>query len=67
VCTDQQLILELKQDLADNGKLDCMRKLVVLHGVKETENMTNLRLAAEWDTDCAFEANYNWKKQMLTA
>lgn len=24
----------------------------------------NKRLAAQWESDCAFEADYNWKKSM---
>jgi len=24
-----------------------------------------MRLGAQWDTDCAFEANYNWKQRMI--
>jgi hypothetical protein len=24
--------------------------------------MSSIRLAAQWDTSCSFEANYNWKE-----
>lgn len=51
------LILELKQDLADNSKLDCLRTIGPRHGSIETEEQTNARLTAQWDTDCAFEAD----------
>jgi hypothetical protein len=57
VCTDTQLVLELKQDLADNQKLDCLRVIRPRHGDKETTDQVNARLAAQWDTDCAFEAD----------
>ena len=59
------MVLELKQDLADNTKLDCLRTIKPRHGEKETTSMTNARLAAQWDTDCAFEADYDWKKRTI--
>jgi len=54
------LTTELKQDLEDNGYLDCLRKIHPPEGGLETEEVKNLRLAAQWDTDCSFEAEYDW-------
>lgn len=51
---------ELKQDLEDNGVLDCMRRIPAPNGAGEDEASKNLRLAAQWDTDCSFEAEYDW-------
>ena len=62
VCDLNTLIVELKQDLADNGMLDCLRVIDPPHFVDETEDQKNLRLAAQWDTVCAFEADTNWKE-----
>ena len=46
VCDKATLIQELKQDLADNDMLDCLRVIHPPHGVKETPEMLNKRLAA---------------------
>jgi hypothetical protein len=64
VCDLNTLIVEVKQDLADNGMLDCLRVIEPPHFVEETEEQKNLRLAAQWDTSCAFEANSNWQAQI---
>lgn len=61
VCDLNTLIVELNQDLADNGMLDCLRVIDPPHFVDETEDQKNLRLAAQWDTACAFEADTDWK------
>ena len=60
VCDLATLIVELKQDLADNGMLDCLRTIDPPHFVEETEHQKNLRIAAQWDTSCSFEASSNW-------
>ena len=60
VCDLSTLIVELKQDLADNGMLDCLRVIEPPHFVEETEVQKNLRLAAQWDTSCSFESSSNW-------
>jgi hypothetical protein len=54
------LTTELKQDLQDNGVLDCLRSIPPPNGSGEDEDAKNLRLAAQWDTDCSFEAEYDW-------
>lgn len=51
VCTEKILIEELKQDIRDNGKLDCLRKpLEPRTDRKETEVEKKQRLEAAWDT-----------------
>jgi hypothetical protein len=65
VCDLKTLIIELKQDLADNGMLDCLRKIDPPHFVEETEQQKNLRLAAQWDTSCSFESSSNWPELLL--
>merc|ERR1712080_143399 len=65
VCTEQVLITELRQDILDNGKLDCLRVVQPAPAdVEETDLMRKNRIAAVWDTDCAFEASYNWLGQL---
>lgn len=61
VCTESILITEILQDLKDNNKLDCLREPINPPNDKiETDEETLIRLNAVWDTDCAFEADYNW-------
>lgn len=62
VCDLEAFALELKQDLEDNGKLDCLRVILPPPGGLESEDASDKRLAAQWDTDCSFEAEYNWGK-----
>ena len=55
VCDEQTLVTELKQDIADNGKLDCLRVVQDPPTDKEeTEDMKKKRIAAAWDTDCRY-------------
>jgi hypothetical protein len=42
--------------LEDNGKLDCLRLIDKTINRTETPNESNIRLAAQWDSNCAFEA-----------
>ena len=63
VCTTQTLISELAQDILDNGKLDCLRKpLPAPRDKPELPIEKKRRLEGAWDTDCAFEADYDWMK-----
>ena len=64
VCDLNTLIVEVKQDLKDNGMLDCLRVIEPPHSVEETEEQKNLRLAAQWDTSCSFEANSAWEQTL---
>ena len=64
ICDLKLLQMELKQDLEDNGILDCLRIVEPPEGVDETPKEKNLRLAAQWDTDCSFEADYDWLSQL---
>ena len=64
VCDLKLLQLELKQDLEDNGILDCLRIIEPPQGVEETRKEKNLRLAAQWDTDCSFESETDWFSQL---
>lgn len=64
VCDLTTLIMEIKQDLADNGMLDCLRVINPPHFVEETEQQKNLRLAAQWDSPCSFEADNNWMETL---
>jgi hypothetical protein len=64
VCGLNTLIMELKQDLADNGMLDCLRVIPQPHYVEENEQQKNLRIAAQWDSACAFESNSDWFEQL---
>lgn len=60
VCDEELLILEIKQDLQDNGLLECLRVIKPPSGVVETIDQKNKRLAAQWDSSCSFEASYDW-------
>ena len=56
VCSEDELVKEILEDLADNGKLDCLRESLPPPG-GESNDQKLLRLAANWDSDCSFEAD----------
>ena len=65
VCTESTLVTELIQDILDNNKLDCLRVPLEAPSDRiETEDEKKLRLEGMWDTDCAFEAEYDWIKPL---
>jgi len=62
VCSEDELVKELIEDIEDNGrhlkinlgKLDCLRESV---GSKdESPEQRDKRIAANWDSDCSFES-----------
>lgn len=66
VCSEEELIRELEEDLEDNGKLDCLRESFP-RGPKETDIERTKRIAAEWNSDCSFEAEsekFPWKTRL---
>lgn len=69
VCTLNELIRELQEDIEDNGKLDCLRTSVSLKGGKETIQEKEKRIKGMWDSECAFESEvtdgYDWRKSFL--
>jgi hypothetical protein len=70
VCSEDELVKELYEDIIDNGKLDCLRKSVTPNEADETEEQRAKRIAAEWNSDCSFEAegtgNADWKTKLIT-
>lgn len=56
VCSEDELIRELREDIEDNGKLDCLRVALSPVDQDETEEQKIKRLASQWDSDCSFEA-----------
>jgi hypothetical protein len=50
VCSEAELNRELREDIQDNGKLDCLRQSYNSDGTPIVGN------AADWNSDCAFEA-----------
>ena len=65
VCSEEELIKELLEDLEDNGKLDCLRDS--LPDGKETDMEKAKRIAAEWNGDCSFESEsekFPWKTRL---
>lgn len=69
VCSQDELIRELMEDLIDNGKLDCLRKSSNPNEADESEAQRKRRIAANWDSDCSFEAEAeegnDWRKSVL--
>jgi hypothetical protein len=61
VCTLKNLRMEIREDLADNGMLDCLRKIHAPHNYIETEEEKNKRIMAQWDSSCSFEASTDIK------
>jgi hypothetical protein len=65
VCSEEEFIQELLEDLEDNGKLDCLRES--MPNGKETEMEKAKRKAAEWNGDCSFESEsekFPWKTRL---
>ena len=56
VCSEDELIRELREDIEDNGKLDCLRVSLSPLDQEETEEQKIRRMASNWDGDCSFEA-----------
>ena len=71
VCSEDELIRELYEDIIDNGKLDCLRRSTTPNGADETEEQRKKRLAAEWTSDCSFEADNsgstNWISKLTNS
>lgn len=68
VCSQDELIREIMEDLIDNGKLDCLRKSSSPNEADETDEQRSRRIAANWDSDCSFEAEdeeNDWRKKFL--
>jgi hypothetical protein len=69
VCSLDELIRELYEDIIDNGKLDCLRVSVSPNEADETEEQRKRRKAAEWNSDCSFEAegtgNAAWEQKFI--
>lgn len=66
VCSLDELILEIFEDILDNGKLDCLRESLPLN--EETPEQEKKRIKAQWDSDCSFEAEGNqqadWQQKL---
>ena len=61
ICSEEELVRELREDIEDNGKLDCLREIKDKEG-----NVVNK--PAVWDSNCSFEAESNtnhWKYQLI--
>lgn len=56
VCSLDELVRELKEDISDNGKLDCLRVIRAPDEADEPEEKRASRLAAQWKSDCSFES-----------
>ena len=66
VCSEDELVREIIEDLEDNGKLDCLRESNPLSPDEKPEQKTK-RIAANWDSDCSFESDsesYHWKTRL---
>jgi hypothetical protein len=66
VCSEDELVRELLEDLEDNGKLDCLRESSAPSADEKPEQKAK-RIAAHWDSDCSFEAesdNFHWKTRL---
>ena len=57
MCSLDELIKEIIEDIEDNGKLDCLREILNPDEDNEKNEDRIKRLAAQWNSDCSFEAN----------
>jgi len=63
ICDIELLKIELQEDIDDNGILDCLRVIAPSAIKEENDREINLRLSAQWDSDCSFETtNENLNK-----
>ena len=62
ICSEEELVRELREDIEDNGKLDCLREINDKDGKGVYKN-------AVWDSNCSFEAEGNngshWKDRLI--
>jgi hypothetical protein len=70
VCSEDELIKELQEDLDDNGQLDCLRRSRSPLEAEEDALQREMRIAAEWNGDCSFEADTDkpnsWVQKLKT-
>lgn len=59
ICDLKTLRRELEEDLQDNNRIDCLRYIGPPQK-SETPTEKNIRLLAQWKSDCAFQSNTNW-------
>lgn len=68
VCSLDELVKEIFEDLLDNGKLDCLRESSVSPELEESDEQYKKRINANWDGDCSFEAEGNlqasWQQKL---
>ena len=66
VCSEDELIREIIEDITYNGKLNCLRHSSPPTDHIETEEEKQLRIASEWNSDCSFEAlSEHWVDQFI--
>lgn len=61
VCSEEVLARELREDIEDNGKLDCLREI-------RDKNGNIINSPAAWDSDCSFESDsktLHWKNRLI--
>lgn len=71
VCTLDDLVKEVWEDLLDNGKLDCLRSFQPVTGEENIDEIQLKRLKdAQWNGNCSFEAEgdeeNDWRKFFVT-
>jgi hypothetical protein len=59
VCSEDELVREIIEDLEDNARLDCLRESV--GPPDETKDQKARREAANWNSDCSFESDTDSK------
>ena len=65
VCNEMTFQQELREDIQDNHQLDCLRDPREPDSNKlETDQEKINRLAGAWDSECAFEAEYDWHQKL---
>ena len=68
VCSEDELVRELQEDLDDNGQLDCLRVSKNPLEAEESTLQREMRIAGEWNSDCSFEADSerpnNWIQKL---
>ncbi len=63
VCSEDELITEILEDIEYNGRLNCLR--TTTPPINETKDERDRRIKSHWTSDCSFESNNTWPRRLI--
>jgi len=63
VCSEDELITEIIEDIQYNGRLNCLRTTTPPNN--ETKDERDRRIKSHWTSDCSFESNNTWPRRLI--